>query len=91
MAEVELPSEVSEPYEVFLNGVRQQPGTDFRVDGRILVFERTLAKEGRLGFGRWLSLLLGIAGTYRQNDSVDVVYQAAGRRTVASGLPLRES
>jgi hypothetical protein len=91
MAEVELPSEVSEPYEVFLNGVRQQPGTDFRVDGRILVFERTLAKEGRLGFWRWLSLLLGIAGTYRQNDSVDVVYQAAGRRTVASGLPLRES
>jgi hypothetical protein len=71
--------------------VRQQPGTDFRVDGRILVFERTLAKEGRLGFWRWLSLLLGIAGTYRQNDSVDVVYQAAGRRTVASGLPLRES
>ena len=91
MAEVELPSEVSEPYEVFLNGVRQQPGTDFRVDGRILVFERTLAKEGRLGFWRWLSILLGIAGTYRQNDSVDVVYESAGRRTVASGLPLRES
>jgi len=89
MAEVELPPEVSEPYEVFLNGVRQQPGRDFRVDGRILVFERTLAKEGRLGFWRWLSLLLGIAGTYRQNDSVDVVYEAAGRRTVASGLPLR--
>ena len=91
MAEVELPPEVSEPYEVFLNGVRQQPGRDFRVDGRILVFERTLAKEGRLGFWRWLSLLLGIAGTYRQNDSVDVVYEAAGRRTVASGLPLREA
>ena len=90
MAEVELPSEVSEPYEVFLNGVRQRPGTDFRVDGRTLVFERTLAKEGRLGFWRWLSILLGIAGTYRQNDSVDVVYEAAGRRTVASGLPLRE-
>jgi hypothetical protein len=90
MAEVELPSEVSEPYEVFLNGVRQQPGKDFRVDGRILVFERTLAKEGRLGFWRWLSILLGIAGTYRQNDSVDVVYESAGRRTVASGLPLRE-
>lgn len=88
---VELPPEVSEPYEIFLNGIRQQPGKDFRVDGRILVFERTLAKEGKLGFWRWLSLLLGIAGTYRQNDSVDVVYQAAGRRTVASGLPLRQA
>ena len=44
----------------------------------------TLAREGRLGFWRWLSLFLGIAGTYRQNDSVDVVYDAAGRREVAS-------
>jgi hypothetical protein len=37
---------------------------------------------------RWLSLFLGIAGTYRQNDSVDLVYQAAGRRAVISGLPI---
>ena len=49
-----------------------------------------LAKEGRLGFWRWLSLFLGVAGTYRQNDSVDVVYEAVGgRRVVAAGLPLR--
>ena len=88
---VELPPEVSEPYEVFLNGVPQRVGEDFRVEGRRLVFERALAEEGRLGFWRWLSLFLGIAGTYRQNDSVDVVYQAAGRRTVASGLPLRQA
>jgi hypothetical protein len=46
------------------------------------VFERSLAGEGRLGFWRWLSLFLGIAGTYRQNDSVDVVYDTGGRRTV---------
>ena len=73
-----------EPYEVFLNGVPQRPGNDFRVEGRTLVFERPLAKEGRLGFWRWLSLFLGIAGTYRQNDSVDVVYSSAGRRVVAT-------
>jgi hypothetical protein len=37
-----------------------------------------------------LSLFLGVAGTYRQNDSVDVVYEAVGgRRVVAAGLPLR--
>jgi hypothetical protein len=56
--------------------------------GNELIFERSLAKEGRLGFWRWLSLFLGVAGTYRQNDSVDVVYDAGGRRVVASGLPL---
>jgi hypothetical protein len=88
---VELPPEVSEPYDVFLNGVPQRPGTDFSIEGRTLVFERPLAKEGRLGFWRWLSLFLGIAGTYRQNDSVDIVYLTAGRRAVASGLPLRQA
>jgi hypothetical protein len=32
---------------------------------------------------------VGIAGTYRQDDSVDVVYQrGGGRRIVATKLPL---
>ena len=84
---VTIPDGVVEPYEVFLNGVPQQAGRDFRVEGRALVFERPLAREGRLGFWRWLSLFLGAAGTYRQNDSVDIVYQSGGRRTVASLLP----
>jgi hypothetical protein len=85
---VELPPEVAEPFEVFLNGVPQRAGRDFQIEGRQLVFERSLAREGRLGFWRWLSLFLGIAGTYRQNDSVDVVYEAGGRRVVATSLPL---
>jgi hypothetical protein len=76
------------PFHVFLNGVPQEEGRDFRVEGRALVFERPLAEEGRLGFWRWLSLLLGVAGTYRQNDSVDVVYERAGRRVVANNLPI---
>jgi hypothetical protein len=84
---VTMPPEVVEPFEVFLNGVPQEVGRDFRADGRSLVFERPLAREGKLGFWRWLSLFLGVAGTYRQNDSVDIVYQSGGRRTVASGLP----
>jgi hypothetical protein len=32
-------------------------------------------------------MFLGIAGTYRKNETVDVVYEAGGRRTVATGLP----
>jgi hypothetical protein len=85
---VQLPAGLGDDFEVFLNGVRQQPHKDFRREGDQLVFERGLAREGRLGFWRWLSLFLGVAGTYRQNDSVDVVYQAAGRRHVAHELPL---
>ena len=85
---VQLPAAVGERFEVFVNGVAQQPGRDFRREGNNLVFERRLAHEGRLGFWRWTSLFLGVAGTYRQNDSVDVVYEHGGRRIVAAALPL---
>jgi hypothetical protein len=86
---VELPKGLGDSFEVYVNGIRQQPGKDFRREGDELVFERRLAREGRLGFWRWLSLFLGVAGTYRQNDSVDLIYDAGGRRHVAP-LPLRE-
>ena len=87
-ARVELPSYVQGAFEVFVNGVPQQEGRDFEREDRTLVFDRPLAREGRLGTMRWLSMLLGVAGTYRQNDSVDVVYEAGGRRVVATGLPI---
>ncbi len=35
-------------------------------------------------------MVIGVAGTYRQNDSVDVVYASGGERRVASGLRLVE-
>jgi hypothetical protein len=73
---------------VYVNGVLQQPGADYERRGDTLVFPERLSREGRLGFWRWLSLFLGIAGTYRQNDSVDVVYERDGRRAVATGLRL---
>lgn len=76
------------PFQVFVNAVQQKEGTDYRVDGRTLVFDRELKSEGQLGFWRWLSMSVGIAGTYRQNDSVDVAYQRGGKPVVASKLPL---
>lgn len=85
---VPLPSSVQEPFEVFVNGVLQARGRDYEVRGRELRFDKPLAKEGRLGTIRWLSIFLGIAGTYRKNDSIDVVYEAGGQRRVASALPI---
>jgi hypothetical protein len=72
-SQVELPPQVHEPFEVFVNGVRQRRGVDYELrDGRLL-FARELQTEGRLGFWRWTSLFLGVAGTYRKNEKVDVV------------------
>jgi hypothetical protein len=85
---VRLPRDVVRPFEVYVNGVPQSEGDDFDVDGRTLVFDRELKTEGKLGFWRWTSIFVGIAGTYRQNDSVDVVYTRGGRRVVAAKLPL---
>ena len=85
---VELPASVARPFEVYVNGVAQREGVDFRVVHDTLVFARELRQEGRLGFWRWASLVFGAAGTYRQNDVVDVVYAVGGQRSVASGLPV---
>ena len=83
---VELPSDVPEEFEVFVNGVRQELGRDYRVQGRTLVFSRRLHHEGKLGATRWASIFLGVAGTYRKHDDIDVVYEREGKKVVATGL-----
>ena len=84
---VKLPADVRDPYEVYLNGVPQQLGTDFTVREGRLVFPRELRKD-RISGWRWLLGAWGV-GTYRQNDSVDVRYEAAdGSPRVAEGLEI---
>ena len=85
---VRLPKGVRGPYRVFVNGVRQQEGTDYEVRSGVLVFNRSLEKEGKLGFGRWFLGAWGV-GTYRQNDSVDIRYEAPdGSPRVAEALEI---
>ena len=86
-SQVDLPDGVADGFEVFVNGVAQRRGVDYDQVGRTLVFRRELASEGRLGFWRWLSLFIGVAGTYRRNDTIDVVYTEDGRRVVAALQP----
>jgi hypothetical protein len=88
---VQLPPGIEGGFEVYVNGVPQREGSDFVREGDSLLFTRKLAHEGRLGFWRWTSLFFGVAGTYRKNDSVDVVYEAGGRRIVRTGLPIQSA
>lgn len=83
---VELPRSAEPPFTVFVNGVRQAEGSDYRVKGRTLMFSRELAQEGKLGFWRWTLMFFSIAGTYRRHDSVDVKYRRDGREQVATNL-----
>ena len=90
-AQVELPSYVPNDFEVFVNGVRQVRGADYEVIGRSLVFPRPIAQEGQLGFWRWAGMWLGVIGSYRKHETVDVVYELAGKRQVETGLRPRKS
>jgi hypothetical protein len=84
---VNLPPEVREPYEVFLNGVPQREGVDFQTKGRILMFGRELRKD-RISKRRWLLGAWGV-GTYKQDDSIDVRYEAPdGSPRVAVALEI---
>jgi hypothetical protein len=86
-SKVKLPRDVREPYQVYLNGVPQQLGPDFSVREGSLVFEQDLRKDKISGW-RWLLGAWGV-GTYRQNDSVDVRYDAPdGSPRVAEGLEI---
>ena len=82
---VQLPRSVRPPFEVFVNGVRQQQGVDFELREGALLFRRELVQEGKLGFWRWFLGAWGI-GTYRRNDVVDVRYELNGRPMVAHEL-----
>jgi hypothetical protein len=84
---VRLPTGVRAPFEVYLNGVRQEPGADYRVAEGALVFERELKKD-RISKWRWFVGAWGV-GTYRQDDSVDVRYERAdGTPAVAEKLDI---
>ncbi len=78
---------MTRPFEVYVNGIPQKEGEDYELVGSSLVFARTLVREPPLGFWRWARMALGIAGSYRKNDTIDVVYTASGRRQVASLRP----
>ena len=78
---VRLPPGVRPPFDVYVNGVPQQEGTDYDVNGDMLRFPRRLARDQVSGW-RWLIGAFGI-GTYRQDDSVDVRYERDGRSRVA--------
>ena len=82
-----LPPGVRPPFEVYVNGIRQDPGADYQIHEGALVFDRPLVKEGKVAWWRWLIGAFGV-GTYRRNDQVDVRYELDGRPLVAHALDI---
>jgi hypothetical protein len=84
---VELPAGAEAPYTVFINGVEQREGVDYRVAAGEIVFSRDIVKE-KVGKGRWLAMYLGLFGTYRKNETVDLQFTRDGKVTLLSDLPV---
>jgi hypothetical protein len=78
---VTLPAGIRSPFEVYVNGVRQELGSDYRVAEGELLFERELVRQ-KLSVWAWFLGFWGI-GTYKRNDEIDVRYEVDGRSLVA--------
>ena len=85
---VKLPAGAEAPYTVFVNGVEQREGADYEVRAGEIVFSRQIIKE-KVGTGRWLAMYLGLFGTYRKNETIDVQFRRDGRTELVPDLPVR--
>lgn len=84
---VKLPAGAEAPYTVFVNGIEQREGADYRVAAGEIVFTRDIVKE-EVGKGRWLAMYLGLFGTYRKNETIDLQFQRNGKTELLSDLPV---
>jgi hypothetical protein len=85
---VKLPAGAEAPYGVFVNGVEQREGVDYHLRAGEIVFTRQIVKE-KIGTGRWLAMYLGLFGTYRKNETIDLQFQRAGKTELISDLPVQ--
>lgn len=87
---VKLPAGAEPPFVVFINGVQQMEDSDYHVRAGEIVFTRPIIKE-RVGAGRWLAMYLGLFGTYRKNETVDLQFRRDGKTTLIDDLPVEPS
>jgi hypothetical protein len=80
---VRLPRGAEPPFKVFVNGIEQEEGSNYEIRDGTVVFSRPILKE-KVGGLRWLAMLLGLFGTYRQHETVDVEYRLGGQVKLAS-------
>ena len=84
---VKIPVGAEPPYTVYINGVVQTEGEDFNLEDRDLVFTRPIVKE-EMGTSRWLAMYLGLWGTYRKDEKVDLQFQRDGKVELVPDLPV---
>ncbi len=82
-----LPRGAQPPIRVYINGVEQAEGVDYEVGDGEIVFARPIVKE-TVTKGRWAAMYLGLWGTYRKNEAVDVEYKLGGQTKLAADVAI---
>lgn len=76
---VKLPTGAEPPIRVYVNGVEQAPGVDYDTRNGEVVFRRSIVKEGKVGGLRWAAMYMGLFGTYRKHETIDIEYRLDGK------------
>ena len=84
-----LPRGASEPIRVHINGVEQPRGEVWEVRDGEIAFTRPIVKE-QVSTGRWLAMYLGLFGSYRLNEQVDVEYALGGKPKLAANIEISD-
>ena len=84
---VRLPRGAQPPFRVYINGVEQTEAVDYEVRGGEIEFARPIVKE-TVTKGRWAAMYLGLWGTYRKNEAVDIEYRLNGATKLAADVDI---
>jgi hypothetical protein len=82
-----LPRGAEPPIRVYVNGVERREGVDYALRGGEVVFNHPIVKE-KVGAGRWMAMYLGLFGTYRKHETIDVEYRLGGEVKLASDVEI---
>ena len=82
---VPLPDHAERPFQVFVNGVPKQEGSDYEVRGAWLVFPEELIPPRKMTMKTYARLMFW--GRYKTEHSVDLVFHR-GQRAIANGLKI---
>ena len=84
---VKLPAGAGPPFTVFINGIEQSEGSDYSIESGEIVFSRPIIKE-KMDAGRWLAMYLGLFGTYRKDETIDLQFSRDGKVELIPDLPV---
>jgi hypothetical protein len=84
---VKIPAGAAPPFTVFINGIEQSEGVDYAIEGGEIAFTRPIVKE-KMTTSRWLAMYLGLFGTYRKDETVDLQFNRNGKIELLSDLAI---